>query len=152
MFCDDAAFNQPYRGTFYYTYQKHRIAEFDIQGKTAFNASSFHAQVGGTLQRLLARNRRSTKEKSEMVEYLQSKFREEEIANKVEFASFLKKRSEPIEAGSPEHFKASYWIIRYSRKKRFQCKQFSLTSCRLYNACLQEFGVLRSFPVGDRAI
>ena len=86
MFHDAAAFNQPwrtgisrqslicsecsatmqllqaYRGTFYYTYQKHRIAEFDIQGKTAFNASSFHAQVGGTLQRLLARNRRSTKE------------------------------------------------------------------------------------------
>ena len=64
------------------------------------------------------------KKKSEMVEYLQSKFREEEIANKVGFASFLKKRSEPIEAGSPEHFKASYWIIRYSRKNAFNASSF----------------------------
>ena len=86
------------------------------------------------------------KKKSEMVEYLQSKFREEEIANKVEFASFLKKRSEPIEAGSPEHFKASYWIIRYSRKTLSMQAAFTYKLAELYNACSQEIGTLQSFP------
>ena len=93
------------------------------------------------------------KKKSEMVEYLQSKFREEEIANKVEFASFLKKRSEPIEAGSPEHFKASYWIIRYSRQKRFQCKQLSRTSWRNFTTPARRKSALYNpFRNGDRAI
>ena len=40
---------------------------------------------------------------NKMVEYLQGQFRDEEIANKCEFASFPKKRSKLIEAGSPEH-------------------------------------------------
>ena len=38
---------------------------------------------------------------------MQGQFREEEVANKVEFASFLKKRSELIEAGSPEDIRSN---------------------------------------------
>ena len=44
--------------------------------------------------------------KSEMVDYLQDQFTEEDIANKVEFASFLKKRSELIGAPSTTHIKS----------------------------------------------
>ena len=100
LFCDDAAFNQPYRGTFYYTYQKHRIAEFYIQGKKkplSMQAAFTHKLAvlyNACLQEIGALQRK----KSEMVEYLQSTFGEEGIANKVEFASFLKKSSELVEA------------------------------------------------------
>ena len=43
-----------------------------------------------------------------MVEYLQGHFREEEVANKVEFASFLKKRSKLCEA--MENISGENWL------------------------------------------
>ena len=59
----------------------------------------------------------SEHQKSEMVEYLQGQFREEEIANKVEFASCLKQRSELIEAASPKHIKSIVLLNKIFQEK-----------------------------------
>ena len=78
---------------------------------------------------------------------MQGQFREEEIANKVEFASFLKKRSELIEAGSPEHVKSIVLLKTIFKEKPLSMQAaFTYKLAELYNACSQEIGTLQSFP------
>ena len=89
----------------------------------------------------------SEQQRSEMVEYLQGHFREEEVANKVEFASFLKKRSELIEAGSPEDIKSNVLLNTIFKEKPISMQAaFTYKLAELYNACLREIGALQSFP------
>ena len=82
-----------------------------------------------------------------MVEYLQCQSREEEIANKADFASFGKKRSELIEAGSPEHIESIVLLNTVFKGKPLSTQAaFTYKLAELYNACLQEIGALQSFP------
>ena len=69
------------------------------------------------------------------------------LGMQVEFASFLKKRSELIEAGSPEDIKSNVLLNTIFKEKPMSMQAaFTCKLAKLHNACLREIGALQSFP------